>query len=49
VDGGYGTYQYLNWANKFFIDSNLLEETLRAQGSGPSGEVAENPQAGAPR
>jgi hypothetical protein len=25
VSGGYGTYQYLNWACKFFIDSNTLE------------------------
>jgi hypothetical protein len=25
VNGGYGTYQYLNWAAKFFIDSNLAE------------------------
>jgi hypothetical protein len=25
VWGGYGRYQYLNWAAKFFIDSNLLE------------------------
>jgi hypothetical protein len=25
VDGGYGTYQYLNWACKFFVDANVLE------------------------
>lgn len=25
VYGGYGRYEYLNWACKFFIDSNLLE------------------------
>jgi hypothetical protein len=25
VDGGYGAYEYLSWACKFFIDSNLLE------------------------
>ncbi|MBU4035140.1 MAG: hypothetical protein KKA35_01805, partial [Proteobacteria bacterium] len=25
VFGGYGTYEYLNWAAKFFIDSNLKE------------------------
>lgn len=29
VHGGYGTYQYLNWACKFAIDSNLLELTLQ--------------------
>lgn len=29
VDGGYGQYQYLNWAAKFLIDSNLLEQKLR--------------------
>jgi hypothetical protein len=28
VDGSYGHYQYLNWACKFFIDSNLLEQEL---------------------
>lgn len=28
VDGTYGQYQYLNWACKFFIDSNLLERDL---------------------
>lgn len=25
VDGEYGTWQYLNWAAKFFVDVNLLE------------------------
>jgi hypothetical protein len=25
VDGGYGRFEYLNWAAKFFIDSNRLE------------------------
>jgi Prenyltransferase and squalene oxidase repeat len=25
VHGEYGSYQYLNWASKFFIDANLLE------------------------
>jgi hypothetical protein len=29
VDGNYGQYQYLNWAAKFFIDANLLEQTVR--------------------
>jgi hypothetical protein len=29
VDGRYGTYEYLNWACKFFIDSHLLELALR--------------------
>jgi Squalene-hopene cyclase C-terminal domain len=28
VDGGYGTYQYLNWAAKFFVDAHLLEREL---------------------
>lgn len=28
VDGDYGKYEYLNWACKFFIDSNLLEKAL---------------------
>lgn len=30
VSGGYGQYQFLNWAAKFFIDSNLLEADLKA-------------------
>lgn len=28
VYGQYGSYQYLNWATKFFIDANLLEHGL---------------------
>lgn len=28
VSGDYGTYQYLNWAVKFTIDSNLLERSV---------------------
>lgn len=28
VSGEYGRYQYLNWAAKFFIDSNALEKDL---------------------
>jgi hypothetical protein len=26
---GYGPYEYLNWACKFFIDSCLLEQKIR--------------------
>jgi hypothetical protein len=29
VHGAYGPYEYLNWAAKFFVDSNLLEKTVR--------------------
>jgi len=29
ISGGYGKYRFLNWAAKFFIDSNLLEKSLR--------------------
>jgi len=29
VDGCYGTYQYLNWACKFFVDSHMLEQIVR--------------------
>jgi hypothetical protein len=29
VHGGYAPYEYLNWACKFFIDSNLLEKAVR--------------------
>ena len=28
VDAPYGVYQYLNWACKFFIDSNMLERRM---------------------
>ena len=28
VGGDYGRYQYLSWAAKFFIDSNLYEEMI---------------------
>jgi hypothetical protein len=34
VDGGYGTYEFLNWAAKFFVDSNLLEADLRSASDG---------------
>lgn len=29
VDGDYGKFEYLNWACKFFIDSNMLEKRYR--------------------
>ena len=29
VNGGYGTYEYPNWACKFCVDSNLLEQAVR--------------------
>jgi hypothetical protein len=32
VSGDYGKYEYLNWAGKFCIDSNLLEEEIRRGG-----------------
>ncbi len=31
VNGQYGTNQYLNWAAKFFIDANLLEQEICAE------------------
>ncbi|MEP7064900.1 MAG: prenyltransferase/squalene oxidase repeat-containing protein [Gemmatimonadota bacterium] len=30
VDGEYGQFEYLNWACKFFIDSNILEQEIVA-------------------
>ncbi|MGI8507850.1 MAG: hypothetical protein ACR2MQ_00835 [Gemmatimonadaceae bacterium] len=30
VDGDYGRFEYLNWACKFFIDANLLEQEVRS-------------------
>ena len=29
IDGAYGSYQYLSWACKFFIDANMLEKRIR--------------------
>jgi hypothetical protein len=29
VNGQYGAYRYVNWACKFFVDSNMLERTVR--------------------
>ncbi len=31
VSGGYETYQFLNWACKFFVDSHLLEKIVREE------------------
>jgi Squalene-hopene cyclase C-terminal domain len=31
VHGRYGTYQYLNWACKFFVDANMIEQAIREQ------------------
>lgn len=35
IDGGYATYEYVNWAPKFFIDSHLLEQEVRARAALP--------------
>ena len=40
VDGSYGKFQYLNWACKFFIDSQLLEQDMRREDAGLSNEAA---------
>jgi len=42
VDGAYGRYQYLNWACKFFIDANLLESDVQAQGAASASGVGED-------
>jgi hypothetical protein len=31
VNGSYHAYNYINWACKFFVDSNVLEQQIRAQ------------------
>ena len=31
ISGEYGSYEYLNWAAKFFIDANLYEADIRGQ------------------
>ncbi|MFQ5636344.1 MAG: hypothetical protein ACE5G3_13575, partial [Gammaproteobacteria bacterium] len=36
VDGRYGSFEYLNWAAKFFIDANMLERKIRAEAAAPS-------------
>lgn len=33
VYGGYGPYEYLNWACKFFLDSHMLEKEIRDSNS----------------
>jgi hypothetical protein len=38
VDGGYGRYEYLNWAVKFMVDSNACE---RSYGSGMNSAMGE--------
>jgi hypothetical protein len=37
VDGGYGRWEYLNWAAKFCIDANLLEADIEAAAATPKG------------
>ena len=34
IFGGYGTYEYLNWAVKFLVDSVLLERRIREEEDG---------------
>lgn len=34
IAGDYCPYEYLNWATKFFIDSLMLEQGIRAEGDG---------------
>ena len=41
IQGGYCTYEYPNWACKFFIDSNLFEQRLRAGAAGAAGALNE--------
>ncbi len=31
IDGLYGRFEYLNWAAKFFIDSNMLEAEIKGE------------------
>jgi hypothetical protein len=41
-DGGYGTFEFLNWAAKFTIDANLLEQRLEI-GAGPAAGAGATP------
>ena len=34
VDGEYGKFEYLSWACKFFIDSNILEQEILSSARG---------------
>ena len=35
IDGGYGRFEFLNWAAKFFIDAQFLEADIRSGTAGP--------------
>jgi hypothetical protein len=37
VDGGYGRYEYLNWAVKFTIDANVVELQIAKEQPGLDG------------
>ena len=37
VSGQYGQFEYLNWAAKFFVDSNTLERDMRQKGDSGHG------------
>lgn len=39
LDGGYGTFQYLNWAVKFAVDSNVKELEVRLADGDPGDEA----------
>jgi hypothetical protein len=39
IDGGYGNFEYLNWATKFAIDSYTVEGETRARETRRSGEA----------
>jgi Squalene-hopene cyclase C-terminal domain len=38
-DGGYGRFEFLNWAVKFTIDANLLEQQLETRQGTSSGQL----------
>jgi hypothetical protein len=39
IDGEYGSFEYLNWATKFAIDSFAAEENTRAADTRRNGDV----------
>jgi hypothetical protein len=44
IDGGYGKFEYPNWATKFAIDSYTVELQIRARempGNGPRAMITE--------
>ena len=42
IDGGYASYQYINWACKFFVDSNMMELKVREEEQNRNDNIRED-------